>query len=425
MREPRCDAFHAAPDLRHRQQHEPQNCPQQREEQMREVAFDHDCGEHCPTATIASGEETPLTIDHANSATIDMTEALAAEVQRRSPRDAAQLLAFSPAAMVVDVLQSLNPAVAQDILDEFPAERRGALLAAASPQQRAQWLRNDRYPEDTIGRLMEPPTAVFRATQTIAQTIDTVRELSRTTIVTYAFIVDDVGRLIGVVTMRDLLLSDRERKLEQVMLRDPFFLTPQTELPEAMKQVVRLHFPVYPVCETDGTLIGQVRGQAMFEEQAYEISAQAGRMVGVDKEERLTTPWSRSLKFRHPWLQLNLLTAFIAAAVVGTFQDTIDRIVILAAFLPVLAGQSGNTGCQALAVTLRGMTLGELKPGSERRLVSKEAWLGFLNGAGVGLAAAVGMFITARGQAAEHPWLLAFVVLLAMIGACVASGVSG
>src|SRR6185436_11016939 len=175
-------------------------------------------------------EETPLTIDHAQSATIDMTEALAAEVQRRSPRDAAQLLGFSPAAMVVAVLQSLNPAVAQDILDEFPAERRGALLAAASPQQRAQWLRNDRYPEDTIGRLMEPPTAVFRGTQTIAQTIETVRELSRTTIVTYVFIVDGVGHLIGVVTMRDLLLSDREQKLEQVMLRDPFSLTPETEL---------------------------------------------------------------------------------------------------------------------------------------------------------------------------------------------------
>ena len=81
-------------------------------------------------------------------------------------------------------------------------------------------------------------------------------------------------------------------------------------------------------------------------------------MVGVEKEERLGTPWLRSLKFRHPWLQLNLLTAFLAAAVVGVFQGTIDRIVVLAVFLPVLAGQSGNTGCQALAVTLRGITLG-------------------------------------------------------------------
>jgi magnesium transporter len=148
-------------------------------------------------------------------------------------------------------------------------------------------------------------------------------------------------------------------------------------------------------------------------------------MVGVEKEERLTTPWLQSLKLRHPWLQLNLLTAFLAAAVVGIFQGTLDRLVILALFLPVLAGQSGNTGCQALAVTLRGMTLGELKPGAERRLVTKEAWLGLLNGVGVGLMAALGMYITATGQEQTHPVMLAFVVFLAMIGACIASGISG
>ena len=110
-----------------------------------------------------------------------------------------------------------------------------------------------------------------------------------------------------------------------------------------------------------------MRGQTLFEQQAFEISAQAGTMVGVEKEERLGTPWLRSLKFRHPWLQLNLLTAFLAAAVVGMFQDTIDQLVVLAVFLPVLAGQSGNTGCQALAVVLRGITLGELdrEPGAQ------------------------------------------------------------
>jgi len=128
---------------------------------------------------------------------------------------------------------------------------------------------------------------------------------------------------------------------------------------------------------------------------------------------------------RHPWLQLNLLTAFIAAAVVGIFQDTIDRVVILALFLPVLAGQSGNTGCQALAVTLRGMTIGELKPGGAKALVTKEAGLGALNGAGVGLIAAIGMFLTASAQHAAHPYLLAFVVFVAMVGSCVASGLSG
>src|SRR5213075_3219971 len=156
-----------------------------------------------------------------------------------------------------------------------------------------------------------------------------------------------------------------------------------------------------------------------------EISAQAGAMVGIEKEERLATPWPRSFKFRNPWLLLNLLTAFLAAGVVGIFQGTLDKIVVLAVFLPVLAGQSGNTGCQALAVTLRGMTLGEMKAGAARPLVSKETWLGMANGAGVGLMAALGMYITAVSQHQDLPFMLGFVVFAAMIFSCVASGLSG
>jgi len=353
------------------------------------------------------------------------SNALADEAARLDVQEAADLLSETPGEDTVRVLTSLNPALAQDILEELPSEVRGEVLAAAGPQQRAQWLRNEQYPEESIGRLMEPPTAVFRPEQTIAQTIEQVRELAKTTLVTYGFIVDQAGKLQGVVTMRDLLLSDKNLPLSNVMLRSPFFLTPEIELPEAMRQVVRRHFPVYPVCEADGRLVGQVRGQAMFEEQAYEISAQAGRMVGVDKEERLATPWLRSLKFRHPWLQLNLLTAFVAAAVVGFFQGTIDQLVILAAFLPVLAGQSGNTGCQALAVTLRGMTLGELQPGRERALVMKESLLGFLNGALVGVTAGIGMYVFARMQKNPDALLLGTIVMFAMTMSCIVSGVSG
>jgi magnesium transporter len=259
----------------------------------------------------------------------------------------------------------------------------------------------------------------------IAEATERVRELVKRVFVTYGFVVDAQGKLVGVVTMRDLLLAPKEQRLEDVMLRDPFFLTPETGLMDAMKRVLNRHYPVYPVCDATGALIGEVRGQTMFEEQAYEISAQAGEMVGVDKEERLTTPWQRSLKFRHPWLQLNLLTAFVAAAVVGTFQDTIDRIVILAVFLPVLAGQSGNTGCQALAVALRGMTLGELRAGKERALVIKEAFLGLLNGALVGVSAGVAMFFVARAQDNPNAIVLGAIVFAAMICSCVVSGLSG
>jgi len=111
--------------------------------------------------------------------------------------------------------------------------------------------------------------------------------------------------------------------------------------------------------------------------------------------------------------------------VVGTFEDTIGKVVVLAAFLPVLAGQSGNTGCQALAVALRGLTLGDLKKDKEKFLLTKEAWLGFLNGTFVGVVAALGMYAYAALQ--DHPQapMLAFVVFLAMIGSCVISGIFG
>jgi magnesium transporter len=163
----------------------------------------------------------------------------------------------------------------------------------------------------------------------------------------------------------------------------------------------------------------------MFEQQAFEISAQAGSMVGVEKEERLWTPWPRALRYRHPWLQLNLLTAFVAGAVVGVFQGTIDRIVLLAVFIPVLSGQCSNTGCQALAVTLRGMTLNEVKPGSALKLMSKEAWLGFLNGALVGVVAGLAMFVLAAAQKAHAPLMLALITFVAMTASCMVSGMAG
>jgi DNA-binding response OmpR family regulator/cation transporter-like permease len=156
-----------------------------------------------------------------------------------------------------------------------------------------------------------------------------------------------------------------------------------------------------------------------------ELSAQPGAMVGVKKDERLATPWLRSLRLRLPWLQLNLVAAFVAAAVVGLFQETIDRLLILTMFLPVLAGQSGNTGSQALAVTLRGVFLGELELIKERALVMKEALLGLLNGALVGLVAAFCMYVVAAVKHMPSALMLSVVVFLAMISSCVISGALG
>lgn len=281
------------------------------------------------------------------------------------------------------------------------------------------------WPEDSLGRLMKQPRAVFHPAMTVSETVEALRALLVSEFFTYAYVLDAHQRLVGVIVMRDLLFAKPDETLECVMLRNPFSLSPTMKLVEAMKGVLQRHYPEYPVCDGEGRLVGVIRGETLFTAQAIEISAQAGSMVGIDKEERLGTPWASCLRLRHPWLQVNLLTGFLAGAVVSLFQDTVNQIVVLAAFVPVLAGQAGNTGCQALAVTLRGLTLGELEGGGGAKLVAKEALLGLFNGAFVGVSASLGMYLLASSQGEPRAMVLSFVVFLAMTAACVISGVCG
>jgi magnesium transporter len=259
----------------------------------------------------------------------------------------------------------------------------------------------------------------------VGEAIEALKPVVRSVFVTYIYVVDEERRLEGLVTMRDLLFNVREASLAEVMLRHPFELKPDLPIPEAMKLTVNRHYPQYPVCDYDGKLVGLVRGASLFETQAFEITAQAGSMVGVEKEERISTSIPQSFKYRNPWLLINLVTAFAAGGVVAMFQGTLDRLIILAAFLPVLAGQSGNTGCQALAVTIRGITLGDIKPGGGKKLVSKEALLGVANGVVTGLLCGAAMYILAVSQSSPHALMLGVVVTLAMTGSCAISGISG
>ena len=159
--------------------------------------------------------------------------------------------------------------------------------------------------------------------------------------------------------------------------------------------------------------------------RSIELSAQPGAMVGVEKEERLATHWLRSLRLRHPWLQFNLLTSLAGGGMVLIFHDTINRLLILAVFVPVLISQSSNTGGQTLAITLRGLALGDLKAGKEKALIMKEALLGLLNGVFVGLVAAMAMYAAATLMHLSTALILSVVVFLAMTGSCVISGICG
>jgi magnesium transporter len=346
-------------------------------------------------------------------------------IQGRAPREAMAALAGARDETIAQALEAMNPSQAVAILWEAPEERRARILAKASPEWSRQWVLNHEFPEDTIGRLMAPSFAEFPPEMTVRDAVDELREIVKRAFVSYAFVIDRERRLVGVLVFREMMFADPDSALAEVMIRNPFHLKAATPVTDAMRAVLTRHHPSYPVCDDTGRLIGTIRGETLFQQQAFELSAQPGSMVGVQKEERVTTPWPRSLRFRHPWLQLNLLTAFAAASVVGFFQGTIDRVVTLAVFLPVLAGQSGNTGCQALAVTLRGMTLGELQSRKTTTMIVKEAWLGFLNGALVGIAAGLGMLVYARSEHVPAAWTLAGVVMISMTIACVASGISG
>ena len=205
--------------------------------------------------------------------------------------------------------------------------------------------------------------------------------------ITYLYVTDAEDKFIGLTVIRDLILAEPKQTLTDVMLPDPFALTTDMDLADAVKAAIHRHYPVYPVVDADRHVIGVVRGWRLFERQAIEISAQSGQMVGVDKEERIYTGIWTAFKMRHPWLEVNLLIAFAAGFVVSLFEGTITQIVALAAFLPILAGRSGNTGCQ-LAITLRGITLGDLNNHLVRKLIAKELTLGAMNGLLTGTVAA-------------------------------------
>lgn len=328
-----------------------------------------------------------------------------------------------PPADVARLLATLPPARANDLLAALPIGERTAVMAAAPVG--TDWGDSQRYPEGSVGRLIEDPPAVFATGTLVSEAVEALREVVKKRLVTYLWVVDAEQRLQGVVAFRDLLYADRDRPLDQIMIRSPFCLRPGMDLVDAMREVVTRHYPVYPVCEEDGHLVGQVRGQVLFEQQAFEISAQAGAMVGVEKEERLNTPLWRAFKFRNPWLLVNLLTVFVAAAVVGYFEDTINRVVVLAVFLPVLGGQSGNLGAQSLAVMLRGMTLGELKATRIARIVTKEGVLGLINGAVTGAIAGAAMYWVVAKDGGDDALGLGLITLAAMALSCMVAGLAG
>lgn len=335
-------------------------------------------------------------------------------VSSRVPLDAAELLKHESSERVAAVFEHLPRHFARDVATHLPPSLRPIEVTTTELQI-----------PGTVADLMEPIDGLLPETATVQDAIEFLRASRDAQRITYLYTTDSAERLSGLVVIRDLLLARPDQPLSEVMLPAPFALRGDESTGDAIKDAVHRHYPVYPVVDRDGRAVGVIRGWRLFERQAIEITAQSGKMVGVDKEERVYTRVLQAFRMRHPWLQINLLTAFGTAAIVGLFNDTIARLVVLASFLPVLSCLAGNNGCQALAITIRGLTLGDLRGYPVRRLVIKEVVIGALNGFFTGLVGAVAIFLFAHFTHDPHGLALAFVMLVSMVGACVLSCLLG
>ncbi len=356
--------------------------------------------------------------------------------------EAAALLAAQPSHAALPVWQALTSDVAVRTLDLLPLERATHWLAEAEPvssvavlaqcesEQRQAWLARLQpevaqelralldYPDDSAGRLMDPRVTPLRSGMTVEQAIERLRQTRRKGL-RELFVVDDAGRLAGRVDVQDLALAERGLPLAGIT-RGVVAVVGDLDPREDVVQRLQAHdITTLPVIDVAGRFLGVIRQAELIAAVEEETSIDVLTMVGASPDERaLSSAWF-AVRKRLPWLQINLLTAFLAAAVVGVFESTIAQFTALAVLLPVVAGQSGNAGAQALAVTMRGLALREISLRHWPAVLGKEALTGLVNGLAVAATTGLAVYVWSGS------WALVGVIVLAMVISMLAAGVAG
>lgn len=334
------------------------------------------------------------------------------------PRVAAMLTNALPEALAADILAEIAPNIAVRILSQLPRTDREQLLESLDPAIGRELTRLMSYPEDSAGRLMDTRVIAYRGSMLAGEVLQSLRGTKMKT-ARALFIVDDEGRITARVLLQDLALAEPQTPLGK--LAQPVRATVQAiaSREEVAEMFGRLALLDLPVVDLDGVLLGVIVHASLLQTVQEDTSADIQTMVGVSREERaLSSPWF-AVKKRMPWLQVNLLTAFLAASVVGIFEQTIAQVTALAILLPVVAGQSGNAGAQALAVTMRGLALREITVRHWFAVMFKEVRVGFFNGLGIALTCGLGVYVWSGS-----PGLVA-VIALSMVFAMVAAGFAG
>jgi magnesium transporter len=336
-----------------------------------------------------------------------------------SAETAAALLARLDDDAARRLLDALNPNRAAALLAILEADKRESRLALLTPSLRDELEALMAYPPDSAGHLMNPRVFSFPRGTRVRDAVRKLRTLRRRR-VQDVFLVDEEGVLVGMVPLQWMVLAESGDRLDDLVQGPPpavHALAPRDEVLEVLEQ---RRVATLPVVDFDGRLLGELRQEELIKTAQRDATADLVTMVGAGKEERaLSSPWY-AVRKRLPWLQVNLLTAFLAASVVGIFEGTIARVTALAVLLPVVAGQSGNTGAQALAVTMRGLALREIRVRPNWfRVTAKEVAAGGLNGVAVALTTAAAVFIWSRSTG------LALVIGVSMIISMTAAGLAG
>lgn len=333
---------------------------------------------------------------------------------------AVALLREVPGDLLREIVQKLEPSQGAMILAQVPAEVRQSMLEHLPEDTRRQIQELLVYPENSAGRIMSTEFLAFHEEVVVREVIQRIRSLGhRRAPPSYAYVVDLHNHLVGVINMWDLLMASPAAAVREVMRKEVFSVNGFLDREEVANELSKRNFFAAPVVDRENRLVGVVKTEQLLGHVQEEATEDLQRMVGAGADERPFSAVAFSLKKRLPWLQVNLATAFLAAGVVGLFEDVIARMTVLAVFLPVVAGQGGNAGAQSLAVVIRGLAMREIPSDKARALVLKETVVGLANGVITGIVVAVVAWVW-QGNAA-----LGLVIGLAMVVNLVAAGFSG
>ena len=345
------------------------------------------------------------------------TDVTARLLEHLEPQQAAQALVGLDDANLLAVLDRASPDVAADVIKQLPIEKSAGVLAAMGETDDVVALL--RYPDESAGGLMTTDFPHVRAGITAANALDVLRiQGSLVEDIGAIQVVDRHDKLKGSLSVTRLALARPNAVLADIMDTETISVPVTADQEECARLVDRYDLNYLPVVEEDNTLMGIILVEDLVDVLREEDTEDMYRISGLGQD-RLFVPLRSSISRRLPWLYINLGTTILAALVISLFESTIEKLVILAAFLPVIAGQGGIGGTQTLTLVVRGLALGEIYGDRGRRLLLRELLLGLIHGV------LLGVLIGLIGFVWKGNVMLGLILGLAMLGNMVVAGLTG